>query len=227
MQCPDNNCTSRHILNGRGGHVKFATGSTDIRCEILHGQLRALLRALPNETHEARPTCFSCTNPTMNLFYSVSFSPPRVSLFSPLPHLLTAFACGPVCPDSLFSLSPFYSHAVATVCSPGTPPGPSVTTYVSFRDGLTVHGENRVPLVVAIFTSDNIILDKALAPAAKVSRFKNGYGLHVTHTRLANSTIGTKFRTINGNEIHRPTNAGLSVARHNLWKIKKDINYRL
>ena len=91
-QCPDN-CTSRHILNGHGGRVKFATGSTDIRCEIFHGQLRTLLRALPNETHGAGPTCFSCTNPTMNLFFSVSFFPvfpsfPRCRIYSP--HSLVA-----------------------------------------------------------------------------------------------------------------------------------------
>lgn len=107
---------------------------------------------------------------------------PCVSLFSPLPHLLTAFACGPVCPDSLFFLSPFHSHAVATVCSPGTPPGSLVTTYVSFCDGLTVHGENCVPFVLTIFTSDNAIPDKALAPAAMLLRFKNGYGSYMTHT---------------------------------------------
>lgn len=148
---------------------------------------------------------------------------PYISLFSPLPHLHTVFACGPVCPDSLFSLSPFHSHAVATVCSPGTPPGPSVTTYISFRDGLTVHRENYVLLVVAIFTSDNTILDKALAPGAKVLRFKNGYGSFMTHMRLANSIVaGTMFQ-INGDELN-VWNADRSIAQRILWKRRKNIN---
>jgi len=102
-----------------------------------------------------------------------------------------------------FFLSPLRSHAAAVVCSPDTPLGPPLTTYVSFRDGLAVHGEGRVPLVLAaIFMSDNAIPDKAREPAAKVSAgLKSGCGSYVTHVRpaIANSSVaGTKFRVING-----------------------------
>jgi len=115
---------------------------------------------------------------------------PCVSLFSPLPHLLATFACGPICPDSLFFLSPFHSHAVATVCSPDTPPDPSVTTYVSFRDNLTVHVENRVPLAIALYTRYNTVPDKVLAPTTKVLRLKKRIwdNIYMTYT-LANFII--------------------------------------
>lgn len=207
VRCPDNNCTSRHILNGHGGRVKFATGSIARRISGVRsstGSWKHYWEHYRTRHTEQGPRAsgFGCTNPTMNLFFSVSFLP-CVSLFSSLPHLLTAFACGPVCPDSLFFLSPFHSHAVATVCSPDTPPGPSVTTYVSFRDDLTVHVENRVPLAIAIFTRYNTVPDKVLAPTTKVSWLKKRIwdNIYMTYMRLANFIIvGTKVQMINGGE---------------------------
>lgn len=142
--CPDNEPTSRHILLCRDGCIKFATSSTDIRCRDPSRAAESTTESTTERdtrSGEGGPTCFSCW-----------YQPHHGSLFLclvPSPSVLPDFPLLPVAAFthrirlwpglSGLSFLPFsfpFSCCNGPVCSPDTPPGPSVTTYVSFRSVL-------------------------------------------------------------------------------------------